>query len=65
MVKYVLCETESHFNIVQDETNYRVTRPLQVFDTQESADTAMELFNSFYDYTLAVVRSDQLDESFR
>lgn len=62
---FVLCEVESFFVEHIDRSRCRVTKPLQVFESKEKAEEAMELFDSFYDYSLRVVESDKLNETFR
>ena len=65
MSKYVLCEVEYHFDTEQDQSMCRVAKPLQIFDDKIEAIDAMDIFNSFYNYDLRVVSSDDLDSTFR
>lgn len=62
---FVLCEVETYFVPELDRSRNRVTKPLQVFKTEDEANAAWEIFNPFYDYNLCVVAADALDEEFR
>lgn len=64
-MRYVLCTVDSFFSVGMDQSMRTVAKPIQVFDTEEAADAACELFNPFYDYELAVVREDKLGDTFR
>lgn len=64
-MKYLLCEVMSVFCGERDRSFSRVSNPLQIFETEEAAEYAWELFNPFYNFSLRVVAEDQLDEEFR
>lgn len=46
---FVLCVVETFFDREQDQTMCRVVRPLQVFESQDAAETAYGIFWPFYD----------------
>lgn len=64
-MKYLVCEVEHHFHEDIQRSLCRVTRPLQVFDTEEQAEEACELMTPFYNYDLRIVSEDVLHEEFR
>ena len=64
-MKYLVCEVEYEFHEDIQRSLCRVSKPLQVFDTEEQAGEAWELMNPFYGPDLRIVSSDMLDEEFR
>lgn len=65
---FVLCVVEPFFDLQMDQTMHRVVRPLQMFESEEDALRASELFYPFYeaiDEPIRVVPADQIDEVFR
>lgn len=62
---HVLCEVESYFDAEQDQSMYKVSKPIQIFATEAEAVAAEEIFNPFYGYELRVVASENLDKTFR
>lgn len=64
-MSYVLCEVSERYDHSYERSVYRVSKPLQLFNTAEEAENALDLFSSFYGYNLRVVSSDDLDSEFR
>lgn len=64
-IKYCVCEVDYEFNDAMQRSLCKVSKPLQIFDTDEQAELACDLMSPFYGYNLRVVPSDKLDEEFR
>lgn len=68
-IKWAICEMESFFDKEQDQSMQRVTKVLQVFNTEKEADDAIDIFNPMrfgdYETILRVVSSDYLTDEMR
>lgn len=64
-MKYLLCEVTERFDHAYERSVYTVAKPLQMFDTEQQAVEALDLFNQFYNYDLQVVSQADLDSEFR
>ena len=64
-MKFIVCELESYFDNEMDQSMYKVSKPLQAFNTEAEADEVLEMFDPFYNYELRVVKSTDLNGAFR
>lgn len=67
-MKWIVCKAAHEFNKEQDCSMYRATECLQIFDTEEEAIEAQDLFysvNSNGEFTYIVINSDQIGELVR
>ena len=65
-MKWLVCKAEHEFNREQDCSMYRAVECVQVFNTEEEADEACELFSSVdYNFTYIIINSDEIGELVR
>lgn len=64
-MKFIVCELESYFDNEMDQSMYKVSKPLQAFNTEAEAYEVLGMFNPFYNYDLRVVKSTDLKDVFR
>lgn len=70
-MKWLVCKAESEFDKEQDCSMYRATECVQVFNSEEEADDARDLFDSVdlsndeYRFTYIVINSNQIGELVR
>lgn len=64
MFNFVVCRSEPYFDDELDQTMRKVSRVLQVFETEAEANAACDLFGRFED-DIRVVHVEWLDEPFR
>lgn len=66
MLKWCVCAVEYYFDQEQDESRYRAVEVLQVYSSEEEAQTAMELMHIVESTrSLGVISSDELLDSHR
>lgn len=66
MLKWCVCEVEYYFDQEQDGSRYKATRVLQVHNSKEEAEVAMELMSMVEsDCSFGVISSDKLLDSHR
>ena len=65
MSKFYICEVESYFCQVQDQSMYKVSNVLQGFPTLEEAEETLNDMNHFHGYSLRVVKRENLHDEFR
>lgn len=65
MANFYICETESYFCKERDRSIYKVSKPLQGFQTEKEAEDTCSDMQPFYGYDLRVVARDELGEEFR
>lgn len=71
-MKWLVCKAESEFSLEHDCDMYRAIECVQVFNTEEEADEACELFLSVdynfderWNFTYIVINSDEIGELVR
>ena len=70
-MKWLVCKAECEFNKEQDESMYRAVECVQVFNTEEEADEARDLFDSVdcsndeCSFIYIVINSNQIGEFIR
>lgn len=70
-MKWLVCKAECEFNKEQDESMYRAVECVQVFNSEDEALEAKELFDSVdysndeYSFTYIVINQNQIGELVR
>ena len=66
MLKWCVCAVGYYFDQEQDESRYRAMEVLQVYNSKEEAEVAMELMSMVEsDRSFGVISSDELLDSHR
>ena len=62
---YAVCEVDCYFDTELDQVMCQVTKPLQLFANESEAEEAADIMGPFYEYSLRVVRVDEMHKHFR